>query len=63
MSYPAINHMEIKLAEIAGGTRVELRHRAIGLIEKAHREGVSQGWDHMLHQIAGDVTGKTAAQK
>src|SRR6516165_1486194 len=54
MSYPAVNHLEVKLEEIAGGTRVALRHRAIGFIEPAHREGVSTGWQHALNAIAQD---------
>ena len=63
MSYPAMNHLEVKLEEIAGGTRVALRHRAIGFIEPAHRDGVSTGWQHMLNAIAEDCTAKTAAQR
>jgi hypothetical protein len=63
MSYPAMNHLEIKLEEIAGGTRLALRHRAIGFIEPAHREGVSTGWQHMLNAIAEDSTAKTTAQR
>ena len=61
MSYPALNHVEVKLEEIAGGTRVALRHRAIGFIEPAHREGVSTGWQHILNVIAGDTTAKSSA--
>ena len=63
MSYPAMNHLEVKLEEIAGGTRVALRHRAIGFIEPAHREGVSTGWQSMLNAIAEDCRAKTAAQR
>jgi hypothetical protein len=63
MSYPAINHLEVKLQEIAGGTRLSLRHRAIGLIESAHREGVSTGWQHLLNSIAEDCTARAAAQR
>ncbi len=51
MSYPALNHIEIRLDQIAGGTKVSLRHRAIGTIEQAHREGVSKGWQHYLDSI------------
>lgn len=54
MSYPAINHLEFKLDEIAGGTRVNLRHRAIGLIQQDHREGVTEGWTALLHGIKND---------
>ncbi len=56
MSYPALNHMEIKLEEIAGGTRVALRHRALGFIDPKHREGVSTGWQHTLNVIAEQST-------
>ena len=63
MSYPALNHVELKLEEIAGGTRLSLRHRAIGFIDPAHREGVGTGWQHILNAIAEDCTAKTAAQQ
>jgi Activator of Hsp90 ATPase homolog 1-like protein len=63
MSYPAMNHVEVKLEEIAGGTRVALRHRAIGFIEQAHRDGVGAGWQHVLNVIAEDCAAKTAAQR
>jgi hypothetical protein len=54
MSYPAINHIEIKLDKVSEGTRVTLRHRAIGMIEQAHREGVSTGWLSMLDAVKND---------
>lgn len=54
MSYPAINHVEIKLDPIDDGTRVTLRHRAIGMIDPAHREGLSTGWKYMLDGVKGD---------
>ncbi|MGH9949969.1 MAG: SRPBCC family protein [Pyrinomonadaceae bacterium] len=54
MSYPALNHIEIKLEKVSSGTIVSLRHRAIGMIDPGHREGVSTGWLHMLNAIKGD---------
>jgi len=60
MSYPALNHVEVKLEEMAGGTRVSLRHRALGLIDPAHREGLNTGWAHILSTIVADGGGKTA---
>jgi|SRR6185312_4987188 len=62
MSYPAMNHIEIKLEEIAGGTRATLRHRAIGLLDPGHREGVGAGWQSLLNAIAGDFTARASAQ-
>lgn len=62
MSYPVINHIEIKLDEISGGTRVSLRHRAIGLLDPAHKEGVTTGWRHMLSGVKDDVAKAAGAQ-
>ena len=55
MSYPAMNHLEIKLDQVPGGTKVTLRHRAIGMIAPAHREGVVKGWKHYLEDIRKDA--------
>jgi len=63
MSYPAMNHVEVRLDEIPGGTQVHLRHRALGFLEPAHRSGVTQGWGHMLDLVAKDCTPETAAQR
>jgi hypothetical protein len=54
MSYPAINHLEVKVEPASGGCRVTLRHRAIGMIDPQHRKGVSTGWNHMLSEIKKD---------
>lgn len=54
MSYPAINHLEVKLNEIAGGTKVTLRHRAIGLLQQDHKEGVIEGWKMILDGLKND---------
>jgi hypothetical protein len=52
MSYPAVNHVEIKLEPVAGGTQVTLRHRAIGLLEEAHRQNIAGGWRHYLENVS-----------
>jgi hypothetical protein len=51
MSYPVVGHVQFRLTEVAGGTRVTLRHRAFGLIEEAHRQGVTKGWQQILAGI------------
>jgi|SRR5215218_1924364 len=61
MSYPAINHVEVKLEPAPDGTKVTLRHRALGMIDPAHREGVSHGWQHMLDNIASDFPQQAAS--
>jgi hypothetical protein len=54
MSYPAINHVEVKVETAAGGCRVALRHRAIGMIDPEHRKNVGTGWKHMLTNVGKD---------
>ena len=54
MSYPAINHLEVKVEPAGKGCRVVLRHRAIGMIDPQHRKGVGEGWSHMLSEIRKD---------
>jgi hypothetical protein len=63
MSYPALNHIEVRLEEISGGTRVTLRHRALGMLDPAHREGVKTGWGHILKLVSEDMAKAGAAQK
>ena len=63
MSYPALNHLEVKLEQRSGGTHLDLRHRAIGLIEPAHRQGVTGGWKHILETIAGDCSARAHGQR
>lgn len=54
MSYPALNHLEFKLGQIAGGTKLTLRHRAIGMIDPEHRENIGTGWQHLIDALQSD---------
>ena len=56
MSYPALNHLEIKLTQASEGTRVTLRHRAIGFLDEAHRQNIGRGWKHYLDNISKDFS-------
>lgn len=60
MSYPALNHIEVKIDQIAGGAKVTLRHRAIGMIDPEHRAGLAEGWTKMLEMVKGDFSGAAA---
>src|SRR5947209_19549174 len=51
MSYPALNHVEIKLDQAPGGTKVTLRHRAIGFLDETHRQNIGTGWKYYLDNI------------
>lgn len=54
MSYPALNHVEVKLEETDGGTKLLFRHRGLGLFDPEHREGVKTGWNKFLDAVKND---------
>ena len=51
MSYPAINHVQYRLKAEGAGTRLTLWHRAMGLIQPEHRDGMPKGWEHKLGRV------------
>jgi uncharacterized protein YndB with AHSA1/START domain len=51
MSYPAVNHVQYRLKDEGGKTRLTFAHRAMGLILPEHRDGMPEGWRHWLEQI------------
>jgi hypothetical protein len=63
MSYPALNHLEVKLEQRPGGTHLDFRHRAIGIIDPVHRQGVTGGWKHILGLIAQDCSSRANVQR
>jgi hypothetical protein len=63
MSYPALNHIELKLEQRPGGTHLDLHHRALGLIDPEHRKGVSSGWKYILEGVAQDCAVRPEMQK
>jgi hypothetical protein len=48
--------VEIKLDQVAGGTKVSLRHRSIGLLEETHRQNIGNGWKHFLGNVTKDFS-------
>lgn len=54
MSYPALNHIEVKLEEIADITKMSFRHRALGMLDSQHKEGVKEGWWAFLNSVKDD---------
>jgi len=51
MSYPALSHVQYRLTETSGGTKIELTHQAMGLLRQDHRDGVGKGWQMMLDSV------------
>lgn len=51
MSYPVSSNVQYRLSEVDGGTLIKFHHAALGLITEEHRQGVVQGWTHILSRI------------
>jgi hypothetical protein len=51
MSYPVCSNLQYRLSEEKGGTLIKFHHTALGLITEEHRQGVVQGWSHLLGGI------------
>jgi uncharacterized protein YndB with AHSA1/START domain len=51
MSYAAVNHVQYRLKQENGKTRLTFVHSAMGLILPEHRDGMSDGWAKWLDQI------------
>ena len=52
MSYAAVSNVQYRLSEVEGGTLIKFHHKAFGMIQDDHRQGVQRGWGHTLARIA-----------
>lgn len=62
MSYPAVNHIQYRLTAEGDGTRLQLTHKAMGLILPEHRDGMPEGWEHGLDRIR-ELAERNASKK
>ena len=46
MSYPVVSNVQYRLSQVDGGTLIQFRHAAMGLIQEDHRKGVTGGWGY-----------------
>ena len=51
MSSPVVSNVQYRLSQEVGGTLIKFNHMAFGLVTDEHRQGVSQGWNHLLNGI------------
>jgi hypothetical protein len=51
MSFPVVSNLQYRLTEVDGGTLITFRHTALGFIPADHKEGMSQGWTHLLARV------------
>lgn len=51
MSYPVVSNVQYRLSQADGGTLIRFHHKALGVIQDDHRQGVNKGWAHILSRI------------
>lgn len=51
MSHPVANNVQYRLSEEPGGTLIQFRHSAFGLVQEEHRKGVTGGWGNINEKI------------
>lgn len=51
MSYPAVNHLQYRLTAEGATTRLQLSHRAMGIIDEQHREGMTKGFEFWVQRM------------
>lgn len=51
MSYAVAGHVQFRLTPTPAGAELALRHRALGMVNEGHREGLTVGWDCLLQGV------------
>jgi len=51
MSFPAVNFLQYRLKPEANGTRLQLAHRAMGILPQELFDGMPEGWQHGVNRI------------
>ena len=51
MSYPVVSNVQYRLSEEKGGTLIQFKHAAFGLISDEHRKNVSVGWGNIHKRV------------
>jgi Activator of Hsp90 ATPase homolog 1-like protein len=66
MSYPVASNVQYRLTEKDGGTLIQFRHSALGLIQEDHKAGVTKGWSYIHENVRKRAealrTGRAAVQ-
>jgi uncharacterized protein YndB with AHSA1/START domain len=51
MSDAVVSNVQYRLTEADGGTLIRFHHKAFGAIQEDYRQGVTQGWAHILSRV------------
>jgi uncharacterized protein YndB with AHSA1/START domain len=61
MSFPAVNHLQYRLTAEGAMARLQLTHRAMGVLDEQHVEGINKGfefWVKRMKELAESRAGK-----
>ncbi len=61
MSYPVGLELQYRLSEENGGTLIKFHHTALGFIPDDHRQGMGEGWTHVLASRPGKGRSRPSA--
>jgi len=50
-SFPFLSNVQYRLKEVDGGTQIDFRHTALGLMTDDHKRDMPKGWDSMHQRI------------
>ena len=51
MSYAVVSNLQYRLTEVDDGTLIQFHHKALGVIQEDHRQGINGGWAHILSRV------------
>jgi hypothetical protein len=51
MSFGVVSNVQYRLTQVDGGTKLTLRHTALGLLPDGYREPLGQGWTNLLARV------------
>lgn len=51
MSAPVVSNLQYRLSEEGEGTLITFRHTALGFVPDDYKDGMTQGWSHLLSRV------------
>jgi uncharacterized protein YndB with AHSA1/START domain len=60
MSFPAVNHLQYRLTAEGTTTRLQLTHRAMGILDDQHVEGMTMGFEYWVKRVKGLAEGRAS---
>ncbi len=56
-SFPFVSNVQYRLSEVDGGTLINFRHTALGVVSDEHKAGMNKGWTSMHDRVRKQAEG------